>query len=76
MQQTASRVSLIEKVPTNDRFLEKKLKSIVYDDRRDHLKKMMEQQQEDFIQKGIIVMYYVNLALVSYRIISAGIINK
>ena len=28
MQQTASRVSLIEKVPTNDRFLEKKLKSI------------------------------------------------
>ena len=28
------------------------------------------------VQKGIIVMYYVNLALVSYRIISAGIINK
>jgi hypothetical protein len=49
MQQTASRVSLIEKVPTNDRFLEKKLKSIVYDDRREHLKKMMEQQQEELI---------------------------
>ena len=42
MQQTTSRISLIEKVPTNDRFLEKKLKSIVVDDRRDHLKKMME----------------------------------
>ena len=55
IQQTASRVSLIEKVPTNDRFLEKKLKSIVFDDRREHLKKMMEQQQEELIQKGIIV---------------------
>jgi len=43
MQYNTSRVSLIEKVPTNDRFLEKKLKSIIYDDRRDHLKKQMEQ---------------------------------
>ena len=28
------------------------------------------------VQKGIIIMYYVNLALVSYRIISRVIINK
>jgi hypothetical protein len=45
----------MEKVPTNDRFLEKKLKSIVYDDRKDHLKKSIEMKQEELIEKGVII---------------------
>ena len=32
--------------------------------------------ETQMLQKVFIVMYYVNLALVSYRIISTGIINK